>query len=97
MPAGSPNYFAQKGQFIQLNKDSINQFYFSLMLKDRENSEAKSINGFVDNFSLRQSLLRYSMSLELSIRDSAQLIDKSVLRLGSILELVLFRDPDHPE
>lgn len=84
---------------IVLNKGSINQFYCSLMLRQKtsaKEADSYSIMGFVDNFSIRQSLLRYSMSLELSIRDSAGLVDESIMRVGSILVLSLFRDPDDP-
>lgn len=86
------------GQFVVLNKGSINQFYCSLLLKQTEDSVGYSINAFVDNFSVRQSLLRYSMSLEIALRDSNQLVDNSILKAGSIIEVSLFKsldDPDH--
>jgi hypothetical protein len=84
---------------LAFNSGSINQFNCSLMLKQNlsiKGEKAYSIMGFVDNFSVRQSLLRYSMSLELSIRDSAGLVDESVMRVGSVLILSLFRDPADP-
>jgi hypothetical protein len=85
--------------YVRSNEGFINQFHCSLMLRQKmsiRGETAYSIMGFVDNFSVRQSLLRYSMSLELSIRDSAGLVDESLMRVGSILILSLFRHPDDP-
>lgn len=84
---------------VLLNKDSINQFYCSLMLREKispKDAESYSIMAFVDNFSIRQSLLRYSMSIELSIRDSAGIVNQSLMKIGSILDLSVFRHPDDP-
>lgn len=84
---------------VAMNSGFINQFHCSLMLKQslsNKGEKAYSIMGFVDNFSVRQSLLRYSMSLELAIRDSRGLIDESLMRVGSVLILSLFRDPNDP-
>ena len=84
---------------MTFNQGKVDQFSCSLMLRqtrDPDESKSYSINEFIDNFSIRQSLLRYSMSLELSIRDSAGLVDESILKLGSVLELSLFRKEDDP-
>lgn len=94
MPASTKENVSQ---FVVLNNGAINEFHYSLVIKESEDAIAYAINGFVDNFSVRQSLLRYSMSIELSIRDGAQLVDKSILKAGSVLELSLFKNVDDPE
>lgn len=87
-----------KQQLFIFNKDSINQFYLALVLKsDTQDVDGVGITTFIGNFAVRQSLLRYSMSLELAIHDGAGLVDKSILKVGSVLELQLFRDPEHPK
>ena len=87
----------QEPEFLILNKNSINQFYLSLILKKNKEDIGVAINGFIGNFAVRQSLLRYSMSLELSIHDGYGLVDKSILKMGSVLELYFCRDPEHPK
>jgi len=86
-------------KFISINNGLVNEFNFSLMLRqsrDPNESKSYSITEFIDNFSVRQSLLRYSMSIELASRDAAGLVDSSLLKMGSILELSLIRDFDDP-
>jgi hypothetical protein len=85
------------GQHVRFNKDSVNEFAVSLLLKKDKADPGIGIVAFITGFSIRQSLLRYSMSLELSINDGLGLVDKSMLKMGSILELSLIRDLEKPE
>ena len=85
------------GQHVKLNPKSVNEFSISLLLKKDKNDTGIGILAFINGFTVKQSLLRYSMSLELFIADGLGLVDRSILQMGSILELSLILDLENPK
>jgi|688.fasta_scaffold58616_3 hypothetical protein len=86
-------------KLIVQNSSTVNEFSYSVVLKKDISSEiGVGISTLLNTISLKQSLLRYSISLELSLVDGVNLVDDGFLSLGSVVQVTLFKfDDDLPE
>ena len=84
---------------ITHNNDSVTEFNYSVVLKkDISIKDGVGIATLINSISLKQSLLRYAISLEISLIDGMNLVDDGLLALGSVIEVTLFKfEDDAPE
>jgi hypothetical protein len=85
-------------KLITQNSNTVNQFSYSVVLKkDMSIKDGVGIATLINSISLKQSLLRYSISLEASLVDGINLVDDGFLSIGSIIEVTLFKFLDDLE
>ncbi len=84
------------GSVITHNNDSVTEFSYSIVLKKTFSDQTPGVGiaTLVNSISLKQSLLRYAISLEISIADSSNLVDDGILALGSVIEITLYKFED---
>jgi hypothetical protein len=79
---------------ITHNNDSVTEFTYSVILKKNPDATGVGIATAINSFSIKQSLLRYSISLEISLVDGINLVEDGFLALGSIIEIDLYKFGD---
>ena len=86
----------KKSSVITHNNDSVTEFSYSIVLKKDISDQIPGvgITTLINSISLKQSLLRYAISLEISMVDGANLVDDGLLTLGSVIEITLYKFDD---
>ena len=80
---------------ITHNSDSVTEFNYSVVLKKNTSvKDGVGIATLINSISLKQSLLRYAISLEISLVDGMNLVDDGLLALGSVIEVNLYKFDD---
>jgi hypothetical protein len=85
---------------ITHNNDSVTEFSYSVVLKKDISDQVPGVGiaTLINSISLKQSLLRYAISLEISLIDGINLVEDGLLALGSVIEVTLFKfEDDAPE
>ena len=83
---------------VSFNKDKITQFSYSLILKQElTDQNPVGIATYVDAFSFRQSLQRFSMGMEINFVDGTGMVDAGKLQVGNIIELTLYKTSEDKE
>ena len=80
---------------ITHNNDSVTEFNYSVILKkDISVEDGVGIAALINSISIKQSLLRYAISLEISLIDGINLVEDGLLALGSVIEVTLYKYDD---
>ena len=80
---------------ITHNNDSVTEFNYSVVLKkDISVEDGVGIAALINSISIKQSLLRYAISLEISLIDGINLVEDGLLALGSVIEVTLYKYDD---
>lgn len=87
-----------KSFLSSFNQGKVTEFRYSLKLfQELNDTNPFGIAAYVQSFSIRQSLIRYSMGMEIQFIDGAGLVDSGKLQVGNIIELTLFKGEDDAE